>query len=126
MTSTAALQPTIIRTERGLTVAGTRVTLYDILEYLADGWTHADLCALFGLSLAQLASALHYIEDHRETVEAEYRQVVQQAKANRLYWEERNHERLTILAARPLASDPGQEIVRAKLHAWQQRLVPNG
>jgi hypothetical protein len=49
MTGTAALQPAIIRTERGLTVAGTRVTRYDLLEYLADGWMQADLCALFGL-----------------------------------------------------------------------------
>ena len=126
MISTAMLQPAIVRTERGLTVAGTRVTLYDILEYLTDGWTHADLCAVFGLSSAQFVAALHYIEDHRQAVEAEYHDVVQQAEATRHYWEERNRERLAALAARPGALDPGQELARAKFHAWQQRLTPNG
>ncbi|HEY8600234.1 MAG TPA: DUF433 domain-containing protein [Thermomicrobiales bacterium] len=98
MTGTAALQPAIIRTERGLTVAGTRVTLYDLLEYLADGWAHAELYAVFGLSSAQFASALHYIEEHREAVEAEYHDVVQQAEDSRHYWEERNRERLAQIA----------------------------
>ncbi len=126
MPSTAALQPAIIRTERGLTVAGTRVTLYDILEYLADGWEHNELCALFGLSALQLDAALTYIERHREAVEAEYRDVVQQAEANRRYWEEHNRERLAALAARPGVSEQGQEVARAKLRAWQQRLIPNG
>lgn len=98
MTGTATLQPAIIRTERGLTVAGTRVTLYDILEYLADGWAYADLCALFGLSSAQLASALGYIEDHREAIQVEYHGVVAQAAANLLYWEERNRERFAQIA----------------------------
>jgi len=27
-------QPTIIRTERGLTIAGTRITLYDVMDYI--------------------------------------------------------------------------------------------
>ena len=98
MTSTAALQPAIIRTERGLTVAGTRVTLYDILEYLTDGWAHDDLCALFGLSALQLDVALTYIERHLETVEAEYRDVVRQAEASRRHWEEHNRERLAQIA----------------------------
>jgi hypothetical protein len=31
-------QATVIRTERGLTIAGTRITLYDVLDYLYAGW----------------------------------------------------------------------------------------
>ncbi|NEP62676.1 MAG: DUF433 domain-containing protein, partial [Symploca sp. SIO2G7] len=27
-------QETIIRTERGLTIAGTRITLYDVIDYI--------------------------------------------------------------------------------------------
>jgi hypothetical protein len=34
MTSTSNYQSAIIRTERGLTIAGTRITLYDVMDYV--------------------------------------------------------------------------------------------
>ena len=34
MTSVSNGQPSIIRTERGLIIAGTRITLYDVMDYL--------------------------------------------------------------------------------------------
>ena len=34
MAATADQEPAIIRTERGLTIAGTRITLYDVMDYL--------------------------------------------------------------------------------------------
>jgi hypothetical protein len=34
MTSVSNQQPTIIRTERGLTISGTRITLYDVMDYI--------------------------------------------------------------------------------------------
>jgi hypothetical protein len=34
MTSEANGQTGIIRTERGLTIAGTRITLYDVMDYV--------------------------------------------------------------------------------------------
>lgn len=34
MISVSNGQPTIIRTERGLTIAGTRITLYDVMDYV--------------------------------------------------------------------------------------------
>lgn len=39
MTLAANGQGAIIRTERGLTSAGTRITLYDVMEHLKAGWT---------------------------------------------------------------------------------------
>ena len=35
MASISHHQPAIIRTERGLTISGTRVTLYDVMDYVA-------------------------------------------------------------------------------------------
>ena len=29
---------TVVRTPRGLTIAGTRITLYDVMDYLTAGW----------------------------------------------------------------------------------------
>jgi uncharacterized protein (DUF433 family) len=34
MTESILYQPTVVRTERGLTIAGTRITLYQIMDYL--------------------------------------------------------------------------------------------
>ncbi|WP_333080682.1 MULTISPECIES: hypothetical protein [unclassified Microcoleus] len=34
MTSISDEQTAIIRTERGLTIAGTRITIYDIMDYV--------------------------------------------------------------------------------------------
>jgi hypothetical protein len=34
MTSAPNSQAAIIRTERGLTIAGTRITLYDLMDYV--------------------------------------------------------------------------------------------
>lgn len=38
MTQSSNKQSAIIRTERGLTIAGTRITLYDVMDYLTSGW----------------------------------------------------------------------------------------
>ena len=34
MTEYILRQPTVVRTERGLSIAGTRITLYQIMDYL--------------------------------------------------------------------------------------------
>ena len=39
MASASNGQASIIRTERGLTIAGTRITLYDVMDHLVAGWT---------------------------------------------------------------------------------------
>jgi len=72
--------PNIIRTERGLTIAGTRITLYDILQYLHDSrWTEESARDILHLTRDQMRAALNYISSaHRAEVAAEYRDVVAQ------------------------------------------------
>lgn len=107
--------PTIVRTERGLTVAGTRVTLYDVLAHLKAEWPVHLMQHWLNLSAEQLDAALTYINTHRDEVEAEYRQVLDHAAANRQYWEARNKERLARIAQLP--PPPDAEAVIAKLKA---------
>ena len=106
---------TIIRTERGLTVAGTRITLYDILTYLKADWPQHLIEQWLNLTAAQMTAAMDYIATHRESIETEYQLVVQHAAANRQYWEARNRERLDQIAQMP--PKPGTEAIRAKLQA---------
>lgn len=111
--------PTIIRTEGGLSISGTRITLYDILGYPHAGWTTERTRDILRLSDAQMTVALDHIAAHRDAVEAEYQQVLRDAEEVRRYWEERNRERLAQIAAMP--PTPGTEAVRAKLAEYRAR-----
>jgi len=92
MEPTTTTQPTVIRTERGLTIAGIRITLYDVMDYLPAAWPPRLICGRLDLSDQQIADVMEYIQNHRAAVEAEYQHVLQTAEENRRYWEERNQE----------------------------------
>lgn len=111
---------TVVRTSRGLTVAGTRITLYDILDYLKADWPASLIQHWFDLSEQQIADVMTYLAAHRDEVEDEYQIVVRQAAELRAYWEERNHARLARLGQLP--QRPGQEAVIAKLRARKAEL----
>ena len=89
----------IARTERGLTIAGTRITLYDVMDYLTADYPAKLIREKLCLTDAQVDAALSYIEARQAEVEAEYQEVLQIAEDNRQYWEERNREHFARLAA---------------------------
>jgi uncharacterized protein (DUF433 family) len=120
MTLTADQPILITRTERGLTIAGTRITLYDVMDYLNVQYPASLIQEKLGLSDRQIQAALAYIEVHRATVEAEYQDGLKTAAEIRQYWEERNRERFAKIAAMP--PKPGQEALYGKLQAWKARL----
>ncbi|WP_422759406.1 DUF433 domain-containing protein [Microcoleus anatoxicus] len=113
MVSVSNNQPTIIRTERGLTITGTRITLYDVMDYLTAQYPPKFIRCLFDLTEDQINTALSYIEANRAEVEAEYQLVLREAKEIQHYWEERNREHYARVAAMP--PKPGREALWAKL-----------
>jgi uncharacterized protein (DUF433 family) len=113
-------QSTVVRTSRGLSIAGTRITLYALLDYLHADWPPKLVQDWFNLTDQQMADVLAYLAEHHDDVEREYQEVLQQAEANRQYWEARNRERLTHRASTPASSE--QEALRAKLRAWKSQL----
>ena len=120
MIDTMINQDTVIRTNRGLSIAGTRITLYSIMDYLKADWPIKLIQDLFDLSAEQMADVLAYIEGHSEEVEAEYQLVLEQAEATRQYWTEYNREHLARVAAMP--PEPGREKIWANLQAWKAEL----
>ncbi|MGH8056898.1 MAG: DUF433 domain-containing protein [Candidatus Entotheonellia bacterium] len=120
MTEKATPQPTVVRTSRGLSIAGRRLTLYSIMDYLEAGWPPHLIRDEFNLTDSQMTDVMTYIETHRDEVEREYRTVLQQAEDNRHYWDTRNRQRLQQVAHMP--PQPGQEKLRAKLQAVKARL----
>ena len=61
MLATANTTEMIVRTERGLTLAGTRITLYDLLTYLKADWPPHLVQQWLNLTDAQMQGALDYI-----------------------------------------------------------------
>ena len=124
MTNISNEQTAIIRTERGLTLAGTRITIYDIMDYVTAQYPPKFIRGLFDLTEEQINGALAYIEANRDTVEAEYQIVLKEAEELRLYYEEKNRDLIARIAAQP--PQPGQEAIRAKLQAAKAKREAKG
>jgi uncharacterized protein (DUF433 family) len=110
----------IVRTESGLTIAGTRITLYDVMDYLKADYPSKLIREKLGLTDEQVSLALAYIEARRPEVETEYQEVLKSAVEIRQYWEDQNRERFAQIAAMP--PKPDQEMLLAKLQAWKERI----
>ncbi len=106
MTSERNYQSAVARTERGLSVSGTRITLYQIMDYLKAGWTPNLIRQWLDMTEKQIADVTEYINIHREEVESEYRTVLQEADESRNYWEAYNKERFERIAASHSEADP--------------------
>jgi uncharacterized protein (DUF433 family) len=122
MNHTRTPLPTVMRrADRGLSIAGTRLTLYDIMDYLKRDWPPRLIQHWFQLTEKQINDVMQYLETHRAEVEAEYQQVVTEAEELRRYYEAKYRERLVQIKAMP--PKPGQEKIRAKLAILEARLV---
>ena len=66
----------IINRGRGPEIAGTRITVYDVMDYYKDGWHRDQIAVLFRLSSRDIQAAIDYIESHREEVEVEYQKIL--------------------------------------------------
>ena len=119
MSLTTATTTAIIRTERGLTIAGTRITLYDVMDYWVAGRSPAVILNWLPLTEAELQVALDYIEANRETVNAEYQAVLRTTAELRHDWQERNRDRLVEIAA--MAVPPEKMALWEKLQAQKAR-----
>jgi uncharacterized protein (DUF433 family) len=62
----------IINRGRGPEIAGTRITIYNVMDYRKHGWHRDRIAAQFLLSSDQIQAALDYIDVHKEEVEREY------------------------------------------------------
>lgn len=111
--------PTVVRTGRGLTIKGTRKTLYQVMDYVKADYPKKLIRDRMDLTNEQINDVMDYIESHREEVETEYEQVLREAEEERKYWEERNRERLAEIAAMPRKYN--LEEIRAKLKEERQR-----
>jgi uncharacterized protein (DUF433 family) len=98
------LQPiAIIDRGRGPELAGTRITVFDVLPYLQKGWHHTYIAAIFSISSAEVLALSRYIEDHEAEVLATNARILARiAQGNSPEVEamrQRSHARLLALRA---------------------------
>lgn len=106
-------QPLIILTERGLSIAGSRITVYDVMDFLKASYSPKLIRDKFNLTDEQINAALSYISANSTQLEAEYQEVLQTREEIRRYWEEKNREHFAQIATTP--HKPGTEALWAKL-----------
>ena len=119
MTSVSNKPSAIIRTERGLTIAGTRITLYDVMDYVTAQYPAQFIRSLFDLTEDQINTALSYIEKNWAEVDAEYQVVLKETQELRQYYEEENRELFARISTLP--PPPGLEAAWEKLQASKAR-----
>jgi len=72
----------IINRGRGPEIEGTRITVYDVLDYRKHGWHCDRIAALFRLSSEDVQAALDYIDAHTQEVTEGYRKILQRHRSH--------------------------------------------
>jgi uncharacterized protein (DUF433 family) len=70
----------IIDRGRGPEIKGTRITVYDILDYLLAGWHHTRIAAWLRVSSGQVQAAMEYIQEHKLEVITDYRKILERCE----------------------------------------------
>jgi len=69
-------KPEIIDRGRGPEIAGTRITVYTIMDYYLENLHHSLIALELGLSSQQVLAAIDYIEKHKEEVSKDYQEIL--------------------------------------------------
>jgi uncharacterized protein (DUF433 family) len=73
-------QVVIIDRGRGPELAGTRITVFDLIPYLEAGRSPDYIAAVLELSKAEVDALMQYIEEHRVEVMAEHAKIEERIK----------------------------------------------
>jgi uncharacterized protein (DUF433 family) len=77
------MSPQIIDRGRGAEIAATRLTVYDILDYVQMRWGHARIALWFRISSDEVLAAIRYSEEHRDEVMADDQRILDRNAAAR-------------------------------------------
>src|SRR5437879_12483410 len=71
------MESSIINRGRGPEIAGTRITIYDVMDYLNEGWHHSAIAATLRISSSEVLAAVEYIRDHQEEVQVNDQKILE-------------------------------------------------
>jgi uncharacterized protein (DUF433 family) len=67
----------IINRGRGPELAGTRITIYNLLPYFERGWAYSAIAEAHGISCDQVLALKEYFECHKEEILAENAKILE-------------------------------------------------
>ncbi len=77
------MDSSIVDRGRGPQIAGTRITVFHIMDYLKLGWHYPAIAAWLRISSSQVLAAVKYIQEHREELQPEYEAILErEARGN--------------------------------------------
>ncbi len=81
MSTMTAVMPLIEETPRGPSIAGTRITVYSVMDYIKNNRSKEYILEMLPLITAeQLDAVYEYIEQHREAVEKNYARILRRSE----------------------------------------------
>ncbi len=75
----------IIESDLGPLISESRSTVYDVMDAYDDGFHPTEIREMFNLSPLQVEVALDYIEEHREQLEPELKEILRKAAEREKY-----------------------------------------
>ena len=93
MSTSSTHIPLIVETRRGPCIAGTRITVFSVMDYLKGERSRDFIKHVMGLTDEQLDAVLAYITLHKEAVEREYTEIVHRSEKRRADYEKVFRER---------------------------------
>jgi len=99
--STLTKTPLIVETGRGPCIAGTRITVYSVMDYLKGDWSREFIQQVMLISGEQLDAVLQYIAAHQEEVERDYAEIVRRSAELRERYQKIYRERSPFLVEMP-------------------------
>jgi uncharacterized protein (DUF433 family) len=119
-TTTEAL---IVETPRGPSIAGTRITVYSVMDLIKANRSKRYIEQMMRLTPEQVNAVFKYIEQHREAVEAAYERILRREAKARAKSEQIMRERSPYPPDLPWEEKHKLMIQRleAKKKAWQEQ-----
>ena len=105
----------IINRGRGPEIEGTRITVYDVLDYRKHGWHCDRIAALFRLSSEDIHAAFDYIDQHTDEVNEAYRKILRRHRSYEYPSEVQNK----LDQCRGIAADRLEKLRRSRIQEAQ-------
>lgn len=106
------------RSDRGLCIIGTRIPVFDIMDYLNAGWTREMLLEYVAINEQQLQNALDFIERGGAELRAAHAVFNRKADEMEREWRERHEKHKAELKAKGLWGKPPAD--PKLLPAWER------
>lgn len=124
MNTTTVDQTLIVETPRGPSIAGTRITVYSLMDFFKANWSKAEILEVMTITAAELDAVYAYVAQHNEVVEAEYARILQREAAARKVAERTFRERSPYPPDMPW--EEKSKLMKQKIEAMKAAQANNG